>query len=317
MSEVILVTGGAGFIGSHLIERLIDNYKVICLDNFDDFYDRKVKEQNIKALREHQNFRFYEADIREVESLRRAFEENKITSIVHLAAKAGVRPSLENPAGYVKTNINGTVNVLELAKEFKVPKFVFGSSSSVYGSAPELVPFREELPTVKPVSPYAATKSAGEQICHVYHHLYGMQIICLRFFTVYGPRQRPDLAIHKFAKLIQQGKEITMFGDGSTSRDYTFVSDIIDGVEAAIKKEVTYEIVNLGGSRTVKLNYLIELLEKSLNKKAIIKQEDYQPGDVPITYASAEKAKKLLGFEAKVRIEEGIEKFTEWFLKTV
>ncbi|MDX1921004.1 MAG: GDP-mannose 4,6-dehydratase [Candidatus Caenarcaniphilales bacterium] len=314
--KTVLVTGGAGFIGSHLIERIINDCKVICLDNFDSFYERKVKEQNILALKSHSNFKLSEADIREFLSLKKVFDENKIDCIVHLAAKAGVRPSLLDPEGYVKTNINGTLNLLELAKEHKISKFIFGSSSSVYGSAPELVPFREDIPTAKPVSPYAATKSAGEQICHVYHHLYGMQIICLRFFTVYGPRQRPDLAIHKFAKLISQDKPITMFGDGNTSRDYTYVDDIIDGLTAAINLENTgFEILNLGVSRTVKLNYLIEVLEKALFKKAIIQKEGYQPGDVQITYANVEKAKSLLGFEPKVAIEEGIQRFVEWFRK--
>lgn len=262
MKKTYLITGGAGFIGSHLVSRLIDSANILCVDNFDNFYPRDIKENNIKYHLNHPNYRLYENDITDLEQLRKIFEQNKITHIVHLAANAGVRPSLLQPIKYVQTNITGTVNLLELAKEFGVKKFVFGSSSSVYGSR-ENGPFTEDMKIDKPISPYAATKAAGEQICYTYHHLYGINIVCLRFFTVYGPGQRPDLAIHKFSKLIQENKPIPVFGDGTTKRDYTFINDILQGIISSIDYDKTpFEIINLGESRTVELNYLISLLEK-------------------------------------------------------
>ncbi len=260
------------------------------------------------------NFQLIEADIRNYEGLTQAFAGSSFDCIVHLAARAGVRPSLTDPQLYVETNINGTMNLLELARAHHVRQFVFGSSSSVYGTNAKL-PFSEDDPIFNPISPYAATKAAGELLAHTYSHLYGMRIVCLRFFTVYGARQRPDLAIHKFAKLISAGKPIPVFGDGTTRRDYTYVDDIIAGVRAAIDYEASkYEIINLGESRTVELRELISLLEKALGKKAEIDRQPMQPGDVPQTFADIAKARRLLNYNPQTQIEEGVSKFVEWFL---
>lgn len=316
MKKTILVTGGAGFIGSNLIDKLIisdDELEILCVDNFDLFYSEKLKHNNILLHRKVSNYKLYMADIVDYVSMRRIFETNKITHIVHLAAKAGVRPSLEMPEEYFKTNINGTVNLLQLAKEFNVQKFVFASSSSVYGVRND-GPFREDMRIDKPISPYAATKAAGEQICYTYSHLYDMNIVCLRFFTVYGPRQRPDLAIHKFSRLIAEEKPVPLFGDGSTVRDYTYIDDILQGVLASIDYEKTkFEIFNLGESKTVKLNYLISLLEENIGKKAIIRQKSLQPGDVPATYADISKSKDLLCYKPSTSIKRGLKKFNHWF----
>ena len=313
MKRKYLITGGAGFIGSHLISRVIDDAEIICVDNFDDFYPKSIKENNIKEHLKHPNYKLYKTDITNLSELRKIFENHEITHIVHLAANAGVRPSLLNPIKYVQTNITGTVNLLELSKEFGIKKFIFGSSSSVYGSR-ENGPFSEEMKIDKPISPYASTKAAGEQFCYTYSHLYGLSIVCLRFFTVYGPGQRPDLAIHKFAKLINEGKPIPVFGDGTTKRDYTFIDDILQGVTASIDYDKTpFEVINLGESNTVELNYLISLLEQNLNKKAIIEKYPMQPGDVPITYADISKAKRVLGYNPTTPIEKGLVSFTEWF----
>ncbi len=312
----VLITGGAGFIGSNLIDYIIKNYsncKITCVDNFDPFYPLKVKAKNIEDHLKNPNYTLYKSDITDEVSLKKVFEESQPDIIIHLAASAGVRPSLEMPRKYIKNNIDGTVNLLELAKEFNVKKFVFGSSSSVYGSRSD-GPFNEEMKIDRPISPYAATKAAGEQICYTYSHLYNINIACLRFFTVYGPRQRPDLAIHKFSKLIDQGKPIPVFGDGSTARDYTYVDDIIQGIIAAIDYNNTpFEVFNLGESKTVKLNYLINLLEENINKKAIIERFPNQLGDVPLTYADISKSQKILGYNPSTKIEEGIEKFIQWF----
>jgi UDP-glucuronate 4-epimerase len=311
----ILVTGGAGFIGSHLVRRLLDEgeWRVTVVDDFNDFYDPAIKRANITPSQEHANYRLFEADIRDRAALNRIFLENTFHCIVHLAARAGVRPSLSQPLLYTETNINGTVNLLELAREHNVAKFVFGSSSSVYGINAK-VPFSEEDPIRQPISPYAATKAAGELICHTYAHLYGMRCVCLRFFTVYGPSQRPDLAIHKFAKLISASQPIPVFGDGTTRRDYTYVDDIIAGVRAAIDYEATdFEVFNLGESRTVELRELITLLESQLGKSANIDRQPLQPGDVPQTYADITKARQLLGYNPQTQIEAGIQKFVEWF----
>lgn len=310
----ILITGGAGFIGSHLIDSLLaeNDYQVVVVDNFNDFYSPAVKRANIAPHLSNPNFRLYEADICSQENLRGIFKENKFVTIVHLAARAGVRPSLENPVGYLETNVNGTLNLLELAREFNVKQFVFGSSSSVYGINSK-VPFSEKDKIQQPISPYAATKAAGELLCHTYSHLYDIRTICLRFFTVYGARQRPDLAIHKFARRILDDKPIQVFGDGTTRRDYTYISDIIQGVRAAMDyAETRHEVFNLGESRTVELNYLIELLEKNLEKNARIERLPMQPGDVPQTYADITKARELLNYHPQTQIEEGIAKFAEW-----
>ncbi|HRH40640.1 MAG TPA: GDP-mannose 4,6-dehydratase [Pyrinomonadaceae bacterium] len=311
----ILVTGGAGFIGSHLVDKLLAEniWHVFALDNFNEFYSPDIKRANISAHLQNPNYTLFENDICDAESLQKIFSENKFDAIVHLAAWAGVRPSLINPKLYANVNVNGTLNLLECAKEFGVKQFVFGSSSSVYGINSK-VPFAEDDRIHQTISPYAATKAAGEFLCHTYSHLYDIRTICLRFFTVYGARQRPDLAIHKFSKLIWEDKPIQMFGDGTTRRDYTFVDDIIQGVRAAIDYDkANYEVFNLGESQTIELRELIEVLEENLGKKAIIDRQPMQPGDVPITFADISKAKDLLGYNPTTKIREGIPKFVEWF----
>lgn len=312
----ILVTGGAGFIGSHLVEKLLsEGQRVVVVDNFENFYSPEIKRSNIAGFVANPNFKLYEVDIRNSGALRKVFTNNTFSAIVHLAAKAGVRPSLEDPLGYIETNVSGTVNLLQYAKEFGVKQFVFGSSSSMYGNNIK-VPFAESDETTEPISPYAASKGSGELICHTYSHLYDIRCVCLRFFTVYGARQRPDLAIHKFAKLIYNGKPIPVFGDGSTRRDYTYVEDIIQGVRAAIDYKATkYEVINLGESHTTELGELISIIEESLGKKAIIDRHGAQPGDVPITYADVSKARELLNYRPTTLIRDGIPKFIEWFLE--
>jgi UDP-glucuronate 4-epimerase len=311
----ILITGGAGFIGSHLVDLLMaeGGWRITVVDDFNDFYDPAIKRENVRTWLANPDFKLVAADIRNYEQLARTFSDTAFDCIVHLAARAGVRPSLKEPRLYVETNINGTLNLLELARTHGVKQFVFGSSSSVYGMNSK-VPFSEDDPIFNPISPYAATKAAGELICHSYSHLYDMRIVCLRFFTVYGARQRPDLAIHKFAKLISADKPIPVFGDGTTRRDYTYIDDIIAGVRAAIDYDQSnYEVINLGESRTVELRELISLLEKSLDQHAVIDRQPVQPGDVPMTFADITKARRLLGYRPQTQIEEGIEKFIEWF----
>ncbi|HEX8176621.1 MAG TPA: GDP-mannose 4,6-dehydratase [Pyrinomonadaceae bacterium] len=311
----ILVTGGAGFIGSHLVDKLLseDLWRVTVVDDFNNFYSPVIKRENVRAHFQNPSYRLVEADIRDREALRRLFDETKFQVIVHLAARAGVRPSLAEPQLYNETNVTGTLNLLELARTHKIPQFVFGSSSSVYGINAK-VPFSEEDPTRSPISPYAATKAAGELLCHTYTHLYGIRAVALRFFTVYGARQRPDLAIHKFAQLIDRGKPIPVFGDGTTRRDYTYIDDIIQGVRAAIDYTGSdYEAINLGESRTVELNELIGILEDALGKRAVVDRQPAQPGDVPQTFADITKARQLLGYDPQTQIEEGIRRFIEWF----
>ena len=309
-----LVTGGAGFIGSHLVDRLLENGdKVICIDNFNHYYSPEIKRQNInKHLSNEDNFSLIEADIRNRKDLEKIFRANNIDKILHLSARAGVRPSISDPLLYEDVNVKGTLNLLELSKEHGIEDFIFGSSSSVYGNN-EKIPFSEGDGVNRPISPYAASKRSCELFCYTYSHLYNIPISCLRFFTVYGPRQRPEMAINKFTRLIHQGKEIPMYGDGSSKRDYTYISDIIDGIVSALDKKFDFEIFNFGNSKTVELRYLISLIEKNLGKRAKIRQFPDQPGDVPITYADISKAKKLLGYNPKVRIEEGIKKFVEWY----
>jgi UDP-glucuronate 4-epimerase len=311
----LLITGGAGFIGSHLVDRLLATgiEHVTVVDDFNDFYDPAIKRDNIREHLKDPRYNINEADIRDRAALEQVIKKNSFDCVVHLAARAGVRPSLSEPQLYAETNINGTLNLLELARENNIKQFVFGSSSSVYGINAK-VPFSEDDPIRQPISPYAATKGAGELLCHTYSHLYGLRCVCLRFFTVYGPRQRPDLAIHKFAKLISGGKPIPVFGDGTTRRDYTYVDDIIDGVMAAIHYDKSnYEVINLGESRTVELNELISLLEKELDTNAIIDRQPSQPGDVPQTFADMSRARELLGYNPKTQIEEGLRRFVEWF----
>jgi len=319
MTRKILITGGAGFIGSHLVDLLLKEggWNVTVIDNFDPFYSSKIKRTNIKPHLENPNYQLYETDICDLESLRKVFQENEFELIVHLAALAGVRPSILRPVAYAKVNVEGTVNLLEMAKDFGIKKFIFGSSSSVYGINCK-IPFSEDDKISMTISPYASTKAAGELLCHTYSHLYGIKIICLRLFTVYGARQRPDLAIHKFSRLIWNGKPIPMFGDGTTKRDYTYIDDVLQGMRAAIDYDKSqYEIFNLGESRTVELRYLISLLEECLEKKAIIERLPPQPGDVPITFADISKARKLLGYNPQMPIEQGIKEFAKWFIKTV
>lgn len=311
----ILVTGGAGFIGSHLVDRLLSEgeWQVSVVDDFNDFYDPAIKRANAGIHQGNPHYRLFEADIRDKRALENIFREDDFQCIVHLAARAGVRPSLQQPLLYSQTNVEGTLNLLELARDRNIKQFAFGSSSSVYGINAK-VPFSEDDPIRKPISPYAATKAAGELLCHTYTHLYGIRCVCLRFFTVYGPRQRPDLAIHKFARLISEGKPIPVFGDGTTRRDYTFIDDIIAGVRSAIDYENSdYEVINLGESRTVELRELISLLEKELGTKAEIDRQPLQPGDVPQTYADIVKARRLLGYNPQTQIEEGIHRFVDWF----
>jgi len=311
----ILITGGAGFIGSHLVDRLLSEgrWRVVVVDDFNDFYDPEIKRENIRGSLRNENFSLNNVDIRDGVALKQIFAATDFDCVVHLAARAGVRPSLTQPQLYVETNINGTLNLLELARERGVPQFVFGSSSSVYGINAK-VPFSEDDPIRQPISPYAATKASGELIAHTYAHLYGLRCVCLRFFTVYGARQRPDLAIHKFARLMSTGKAIPVFGDGTARRDYTFIDDIISGVRAAIDYDGTpYEVINLGESRTVELRELISLLEKELGVAAELDRQPVQPGDVPQTYADIEKARRLLNYDPQTPIEEGIRKFVQWF----
>ena len=317
VNRKILVTGGAGFIGSHLVDSLLKEggNHVTVLDNFNDFYSPAIKRGNISAHSSNDSFSLIEGDIRDSQKIEEIFTDGNFDIVVHLAALAGVRPSLENPRGYYSVNVEGTLNLLEAARKAKVPRFVFGSSSSVYGIN-EKLPFAEDDSINNTISPYAATKSAGEALCMTFSHLYEMRTVCLRFFTVYGPRQRPDLAIHKFAKMILDGKPIPMFGDGETRRDYTYVDDIIHGVRSAIDySDSMYEIFNLGESETVRLSELVELIEASLGMKATIERYPEQPGDVPVTYADVSKARRLLGYNPSTKIKEGIPRFIEWFLE--
>ena len=309
-----LVTGGVGFIGSHVCERLLEAGHAVCaLDDLNDFYDPAIKQSTLRELQSRaQSFSFVHADITNRGELDEIFGSMAFDQIIHLAARAGVRPSLENPALYQRVNVEGTVNVLEAARERGVKKITIASSSSVYGVNSK-VPFSEADPIFSAISPYAASKLACEALGHVYHHVHGMDVCMLRFFTVYGPRQRPDLAIHKFARLMQSGQPIPVFGDGNTSRDYTYVDDTVDGVIAATEKEFGYEIINLGESQTVELDRLIELLEQAMGVKAEINRQPAQPGDVPITFANIEKAQRLLGYNPQVKIEDGIPRFIEWF----
>ena len=309
-----LITGAAGFIGSHLCERLLgDGWAVVGVDNFDDFYDPQIKRRNINDCLRDKNFQLIEADIRDGAAMDKTVGDG-IEIIVHLAALAGVRPSIAQPLLYADVNVNGTVVLLEAAKKYKVTKFIFGSSSSVYGNN-EKVPFSEEDNVDFPISPYAATKKAGELICHTYHHLYGIHITCLRFFTVYGPRQRPDLAIHKFAKLIEQDKSIPVYGDGTMMRDFTYIDDIIDGTAAAMNKCKGFNIYNLGESSPIMVNDLITEIEEALGKKAVREYVPPQPGDVERTYADITKAAKELGYNPSTNIQTGLKNFAAWLRK--
>lgn len=311
-----LVTGGAGFIASHVCERLLrDNHRVWVLDDLNPFYEPAIKQENLDGLARTGGgrFQFIQGDITNRGTVDAAFEAGRFDQVVHLAARAGVRPSLEEPALYQRVNVEGTVNILEAARRNGVKKLVIASSSSVYGVNSK-VPFSETDPIFNPISPYAASKLACEALGHVYHHIYGLDVTMLRFFTVYGPAQRPDLAIHKFARLMHAGKPIPLFGDGSTARDYTYIDDIVAGVTACTQREFGFEVFNLGESHTVTLARLVELLEQSLGIKALIDRQPTQPGDVPLTFANVDKARRLLGYNPSTTIEAGLAKFAEWFL---
>lgn len=309
----ILVTGGAGFIGSHLSERLLrDGHQVAIVDELNDFYSPAVKRANLEAVRAAGPVSFYEADICDEARLGAIGNEHRPEAIIHLAARAGVRPSLEQPLLYEQTNVRGTMALLEMARRFGIRKFVFASSSSIYGIA-NRVPFSEEDTLNLPISPYAATKLAGEKICYTYSHLYRLPIVCLRFFTVYGPRQRPDLAIHKFTKLIAEGRPVPMFGDGSSGRDYTFYSDTVSGIVAALDYPCEYDVFNLGNSHPIDLKTMIATIEDVVGKKAALQHMPDQPGDVPITYADISKAQRLLGYAPKTPFRQGIEAFVSWY----
>jgi UDP-glucuronate 4-epimerase len=312
----ILVTGGAGFIGSHLCEALLEQGREVqVLDNFNDYYDPAIKRKNIETALAHSAYSVREGDIRDQELVGDVIGTFRPQAVIHLAAMAGVRPSIEKPHLYNDVNIAGTTVLLEAVREHSIENFVFGSSSSVYGSH-DKVPFSEADILNKPISPYAATKLAGEQLCFTYHHLYRVPVTCLRFFTVYGPRQRPEMAIHLFARKIMNGEIITLYGDGSSRRDYTYIDDIIDGVTRALDRPQGFEIFNLGESRTVGLSEMVSTLEDAIGRKADIRYEPDQPGDVPITYADVTKAGRMLGYEPSVPIEEGIRLFVKW-LKTL
>ncbi len=308
----ILVTGCAGFIGSHLVESLLDRGDfVVGLDNFDNYYSKEIKLQNLGIFLKNQNFVFYEGDIRDELFLESIFNLNRIDSIIHLAARAGVRPSIELPKLYCDVNLIGTTNLLEFSNKFKISKFVFASSSSVYGNNSSF-PFKEDDIVDYPISPYAATKKAGELICYSYHHLYNLNISCLRFFTVYGPRQRPEMAISKFIDLIRKGLEIEVYANGQSLRDYTYVQDIVNGIILSLENSQGYNIYNIGGGMPIKLIDLISVIENKLGVNAKIKYLDSQPGDVDITYADSSKASELLGYNSMVTIEDGIEKYIAW-----
>jgi UDP-glucuronate 4-epimerase len=316
----ILLTGHAGFIGSHLLERLLsDGHTVVGVDNYDPFYDPAIKEANLRTAREQAapgqltELNFDLADPEAYQQLKSS--KATFDAIIHLAAKAGVRPSIADPVGYQRANVIATQNLLEFARENNIRQFVFAGSSSVYGVNPN-VPWSEDDAVLRPISPYASTKVSGELLGHVYSHLYGIRFLSLRFFTVYGPRQRPDLAIHKFTRMILDGQPIPVFGDGSTRRDYTYVADIIDGIQSALLYDMTpYEVINLGNDQTVTLTEMIQTIEAVVGKKAIIDRQPDQPGDVPQTWANIEKGKQLLGYKPKTRFREGIERFVEWQIK--
>ena len=309
----ILVTGAAGFIGSHVAEALLQRGDfVVGVDDVNDYYNVKFKEDNLAILKKSKDFKFYRQDIRDYSGLRKIFEKEKPDKVIHLAARAGVRASIQDPLLYEAVNIKGTMNLLDLAKDYSVKSFVFASSSSVYGNQKK-TPFSETDDVDSPISPYAATKKAGELICYTYHHLYAMKITCLRFFTVYGPRGRPDMAPYKFIELVIQGKPLSKYGDGKTKRDYTFVDDIVKGIIAASDKELDFEIINLGNKKPVSLNDFISIVEKLTGKKALIDQQPMQPGDVDITYADIRKAQKLLGYKPETSFEAGMKKLYDWY----
>jgi len=313
----VLITGGAGFIGSHTTEALLARGdEVICLDNFNDYYSPARKHKNAASFEGYHLYRLYEGDIRDAAMLDALFAAEQPDKVIHIAAMAGVRYSIQHPELYESVNVRGLLNTLEVIRRHEVSNFVFASSSSVYG-ADSPVPFREDAPCERPVSPYAATKRAGELLCHTYHHLYGLRCTCLRFFTVYGPRGRPDMAPYLFTRWVFDGEPLKMFGDGTTYRDYTFIDDIVAGVVAALDADLSYEIINLGNSQTVMLRDFVELVEELTGHRANIVHMPPQPGDVPRTYADVSKARRLLGYDPKTPFAEGMAHFVDWYRKEV
>jgi UDP-glucuronate 4-epimerase len=315
VSKKVLLTGAAGFIGSHVAEALLARGdEVVGLDNFEAFYSPDVKRRNLRAALAHDRFTLAESDLRNPAHVERAFGMAPFDAVIHLAGKAGVRPSLNDPAGYTETNISGTAHVLEAARKHGVEHVVFASSSSVYG-ARSVAPFREADPVDEPVSPYAATKRAGEILASTFHHLYGLPVTCLRFFTVYGPRQRPDMAIHRFTRLIDQGREVELYGYGQSERDYTFIDDVVDGVVRALDRPSGYRIFNLGTNRTIQLTELIELISAALDQTPRIVRLPHQPGDVSLTYADITLARSELGYDPATKLDDGIAAFIDWYRK--
>lgn len=321
MMQTYLITGGAGFIGSSLTKKVLENgNKVVAIDNFCDFYNPKIKENNVQEFLQNENYKLYRADIRDKEAVKKIFEENKIDVVMHLAAMAGVRPSIENPVLYQEVNCMGTQNILEEMNAHNCKNLVMASSSSVYGNCKQ-VPFKEDMIVDFAISPYAATKKANEVMTHVYHKLFNMNVIMLRFFTVYGPKQRPDLAINKFTRLMLEGSPIPMFGDGSTSRDYTYIDDIVDGIikscEYTLNNSNVYEILNLGNSSPISLKEMIDVIGQVVGVTPKIEQLPMQPGDVDQTFADISKAKELIGYNPKTSFKEGIEKFVQWYKSNI
>lgn len=319
----ILITGGAGFIGSHLVERLIGSIssdsaarcsveEIVVVDNFDPYYSPAVKERNLAAVMGNRRFSLYRIDILDIDGLADVFEKHPIDKVIHLAALAGVRPSVKVPARYVDVDVKGTVNLLELSVKHQVKQFIFGSSSSVYG--PETpTPFREDSPGIWPASPYAAAKASAELYCRTYHHLYGLPVTALRFFTVYGPRQRPDLAIHKFVRTMAEGQAIPICGSLESGRDYTYIDDILDGIVAAMENPFPFEVINIGSDNPVRLGSLVSTIEGLMNVKARLEHLPPQPGDLKMTWADISRARRLLGYQPKISLEEGIRRFVDWF----
>jgi UDP-glucuronate 4-epimerase len=316
----VLVTGAAGFIGSWLTERLLERGdEVVGFDNYDPFYDRAIKEQNLASARANAAFRMVEGDLRERADVDALFGDREFDAVVHLAAKAGVRPSLADPAGYYETNLIGTTNLLEAMREAGCRRLVFASSSSVYGNNRK-VPFQEDDRVDAPISPYAATKKAGEELCHVYHAVHGFSILALRFFTAYGPRQRPEMAIHAFTRRLFAGEPIPVFGDGSMERDFTYIDDVVDGVVAAVDHVMgteTFDILNLGESEPIRLSRLVSALERATGCEATIDRRQVPPGDVDRTFADVSRARRLLGYEPSVGIDEGLRRFVEWYRRAM